>query len=80
MQPNRQSGDQHYSKRTPEKVRRGPDAPGAKLSQAQIAEMCAERAAGAEPAVLAEKYGISRITVWRQCKAYERTIVSRDTC
>ena len=34
MQPTRQRGDQHYSKRTPERVRRGPDAPGAKLNSA----------------------------------------------
>lgn len=74
MQPTRQSGDQHYSRRTPEKVRRGPNAPGAKLSAAQIADMCAERAAGAESGALAAKYGISRYTVWRHTKD-----VTRDT-
>lgn len=74
MQPNRQSGEQHYSKRTPEKVKRGPDAPGAKLSQAQIAEMCDAAAAGIEKTVLAEIYGVSRYTVWRHVKASEQAM------
>jgi hypothetical protein len=74
MQPTRQAGANHYSKRTPEKVRRGPDAPGAKLSETQIADMCAERAAGVAQTILAEKYQVSRYTVWRHTKD-----VTRDT-
>jgi len=69
MQPTRQKGDQHYSHRNPELVRRGPDAPGAKLSQAQIAAICAAAAAGVEKSAIAEMYGVSRITIWRHVKA-----------
>lgn len=59
-------GDQHYSHRTPEKVKRGADAPGAKLSAAQIEEIkwwCAEP--DANKTHIAAAYGVSRITIWR---------------
>jgi DNA invertase Pin-like site-specific DNA recombinase len=69
MQPTRQSGDQHYSKRTPHKVKRGVDAPGAKLSEFEIAEIRAAFDSGATKTDLARAYGVSRITIWRHLKA-----------
>lgn len=63
------SGDRHYSRRHPEWVRRGPDAPGAKLSTEQIAEIYALHDEGANMPELARAYGVSRITIWRHIKA-----------
>lgn len=66
MQPTRQKGDQHYSKRTPEKVKRGPDAPGAKLSaddRAAIRQMAC--VPGANHTRIGRMFGVSRQTVWR---------------
>lgn len=78
MQPTRQTGDDHYSRRTPEKIRRGPDAPGAKLRADDIEAMCAEWVRGSmDKAWLGRKYGVSRITVWRHLKA--RGLVTRET-
>lgn len=75
------SGAEHYSKRTPEKVRRGVDAPGAKLSAAQIEKLCADYDSGANKSELARIYGVSRITVWRHIKArgISRESVTRQT-
>lgn len=55
--------------RQPERVQRGADASGAKLSTEEIAAMCAAHARGASKTWLAKKYGVSRITVWRHVKA-----------
>lgn len=75
------SGAQHYSKRTPEKVKRGPDAPGAKLRAEDIAALCADYDNGANKSELARMYGVSRITVWRHIKARDisRERVTRQT-
>jgi hypothetical protein len=61
-----QRGDQHYSKRTPQKVRRGVDAPGAKLSavdRATIRHMC--DAPFANHTRIGRLFGVSRQTIWR---------------
>lgn len=55
--------------RQPERVQRGADASGAKLSNEEIHAMCAAAERGARPGWLAKKYGVSRITVWRHVKA-----------
>lgn len=68
MQPIRQSGDQHYSRRTPEKVRRGTESHAAKLSAAQITAIRAAFECGATKTALARQYGVSRITIWRHVK------------
>jgi len=65
----RPSGADHWSKREPDRVLRGSDAPGAKLSPEEITAMCAAFNRGARPGWLAKKYGVSRITVWRHVKA-----------
>lgn len=68
-QPARQSGDEHWTRRQPERVARGPDAAGAKLSAAQIGALCADWSAGQpKKTVLARRYGVSRVTVWRVLK------------
>ncbi len=63
------SGPHHWTRRTPELIRRGVDAPGAKLSAAQIAAMCEHfRVYRPTKSWLARRYGVSRITVWRHLK------------
>jgi len=66
------SGDQHYSKRTPEKVKRGPDAPGAKLSAADITRLYTYADGGWLPHELASHFDVSRQTIWRYLKARKR--------
>lgn len=66
----RQSGDQHWSRRTPERLRRGAESHAAKLTETAIAALCAEfRANRPRQTWLAHKYGVSRVTVWRHLKA-----------
>lgn len=64
------SGDEHWTRRAPERIPRGVTAPGAKLSAFEIDELCAAFASGSRNrSWLARKYGVSRITVWRHLKA-----------
>lgn len=67
-QPTRQSGAAHYSQRTPERVRRGVDAPGAKLGRGDIAAIRAAYETGVPPAVIADEWGVSRQTIWRHTR------------
>jgi hypothetical protein len=58
--PPRVSGDQHWTRRHPEKVLRGPRHPRAKFSDALVAEIRAERASkGTSLRGLAAAYGMS---------------------
>lgn len=68
----RQAGDQHWTRRTPDRVLRGTRAPGAKLSARAIRQICEAFDAGASQTWIAEKHHVSRITVWRQLKAHGR--------
>lgn len=63
------SGDSHWTRREPNRILRGVDAPGAKLSQAQITELCERHSSGETMPSLAREYGVSRITIWRHIKA-----------
>jgi transcriptional regulator of acetoin/glycerol metabolism len=66
------SGADHWTRRTPERIKRGTQAPGAKLSAFEIEELCAAYASGAtNKSALARQYGVSRITIWRHLKARE---------
>ena len=66
----RQSGDNHWTRRMPHRVRRGALASGAKLSEAQIAELCSIYARDRpKQGHLGRRFGISRVTVWRHLKA-----------
>ena len=64
-------GDQHYTRRHPEKVKRGTAAPGAKLTPPQILLVYAAVDGGANHSVLARALGVSRQTIWRHLKARE---------
>lgn len=67
---NRQSGDQHWTRRRPELVRRGTEGNGAKLSAQDIEQLCALYAANRPRQTwLADRFGVSRFTVWRHLKA-----------
>lgn len=60
------SGDRHYSRARPELVKRGTDAPGAKLSDAErraIVELGA--VPGANFTRIGRLFGVSRQTIWR---------------
>jgi hypothetical protein len=64
------AGDDHWTRRTPDRVRRGPDSHAAILTHADRADIRAVVAA--RPDVnrswLARKYGVSRVTIWRVTK------------
>lgn len=63
------SGDRHWTRRTPERVRRGADSHAAKLSEHDIDAICTTYAAlRPSKTWLARKYGVSRITIWRHLK------------
>lgn len=66
---NRQTGDQHWTRRQPDRVRRGTQGNSAKLTDEQVAALCAYYRGGAQQTWLAQKFGISRVTVWRYLKA-----------
>ena len=63
-----QSGDRHYSKRTPEKVKRGTNAPGAKLRPADILRLYQYADGGWRPHELASHFRVSRQTIWRHLR------------
>lgn len=67
-EPTRQRGDQHWTRRAPERILRGPAAPGAKLSPDGIERTTREFENGANQTWLARKYGVSRYTVWRHVR------------
>lgn len=63
-------GTLHWTHRYPDRVARGPAAAGAKLSAAQIDELC-ERWQSARPtkAWLARRYGVTYRTIHRHLRA-----------
>jgi hypothetical protein len=67
---NRQSGDQHWTRRRPDLVRRGAEGNGAKLSAQDIEQLCAIYAKDRpKQGHLGRRFGVSRATVWRHLKA-----------
>lgn len=62
------SGADHWTQRTPGKVLRGTSAPGAKLNEAQIAEVHELHAAGHNKTEIARMLGVARITIWRHLR------------
>lgn len=63
------AGDLHWTRRNPELIRRGAESHAAKLSVADIEDLCARFRAGCHNrSWLARKFGVSRITVWRHLK------------
>lgn len=69
-EPIRQSGDQHWTRREPDRILCGTRAPGAKLSTFEIEELCSAYDLGTmNKSELARFYGVARITIWRHLKA-----------
>lgn len=67
---NRQSGDSHWTRQYPERVRRGAAGNGARLTDEQIEEIIyLHTQCGSPQTWLAQRYGVSRVTVWRHIKA-----------
>ncbi len=62
------AGDRHWTRRTPERIKRGTDSHAAKLSAAAIDRMRQEFEGGASQTWLARKYGVSRYTIWRHLR------------
>lgn len=63
------AGDDHWTRREPDKIKRGPEAQGAKLSPEEIEEIGFRFKNGANQSWLARKYGVNRVTIWRHLKA-----------
>lgn len=59
------SGANHWSHRKPERVLRGPKAPGAKLTLSDITRLYAYADGGWLPHELASHFSVSRQTIWR---------------
>lgn len=68
--PTHPSGADHWTRRTPEKIARGPDASGAKLRDDDIDLICAFWRNGMRnKSDIGRRFGVTRITVWRHLKA-----------
>jgi len=63
------SGDRHWTRRMPDRVLRGTNANGAKLSDTDIARLYQYADGGWLPFELASHFGVSRQTIWRHLKA-----------
>lgn len=67
--PTHPSGPDHWTRRTPEKIKRGPDASGAKLRDDDIDLICAFHLAGANHTALGRLMGVHRKTIFRHLRA-----------
>jgi DNA invertase Pin-like site-specific DNA recombinase len=63
------SGDRHWTRAQPERVKRGTESHAAKLSREQIEDIGYWFEQGANQSWIARKFGVSRVTVWRHLKA-----------
>jgi len=61
-------GDRHWTKRTPERIRRGVESHAAKLSGADIARLYQYADGGWRPCELASHFQVSRVTIWRHLR------------
>lgn len=68
MKPIHASGADHWTRRNPEKIKRGTDSPIAKLTAAGIATIRDLDDAGLSPGAIAIVVGVSRSTVWRHLR------------
>ncbi len=62
------SGDRHWTRRKPERIRRGADSHAAKLSAAQIEAARVLHDNGYTKSEIARLLGVSRITIWRHLR------------
>lgn len=63
------SGDQHWTRRKPERILRGPAASGAKLSADDITRLYRYAKGGWMPHELASHFRVSRQTIWRYLRS-----------
>lgn len=69
--PAHPSGDAHWTRRTPEKIKRGTAAQGAKLRDDDIDLICAFWCSGMRnKSAIARRFGVTRVTVWRHLRAH----------
>lgn len=63
------SGDRHWTRRAPERLKRGADSHAAKLSEYDIDTICTIYSTYCtNKSWLARRFGVSRITIWRHLK------------
>lgn len=70
------SGDDHWSRRAPERVVANERHGMARLTDEDVARLRAERAAGADRATLASRYGVSRTHVSRIVSGRSRKVAA----
>lgn len=76
--PTHPSGENHWTRRMPERVVRGTAAAGAKLRDEDIDLICAFwRNGWHNKSAIGWHFGVSRITVWRHLKA--RGLIDRES-
>jgi transcriptional regulator of acetoin/glycerol metabolism len=63
------AGDRHWTRRKPDRIKRGAESHAAKLSVTDIVLIYQFADAGWQPSEIASHFGITRITVWRHLKA-----------
>jgi predicted DNA binding protein len=63
------AGARHWTRVKPDRILRGANAPGAKLTEEQIRAICVAFEAGEmNKSELARFHGVSRITIWRHIR------------
>lgn len=71
--PTHPSGDNHWTRRRPELLKRGTASPFAKLNARDIENLCAWHKTGNySQNWLARHFRVTRTTVWRHLKAHDR--------
>ena len=62
------SGDRHWTRRNPDRIRRGTASHAAKLSQAQIEAAQVLHENGYTKTEIARILGVARVTIWRHLR------------
>lgn len=62
------SGDRHWTRAQPERVKRGTDSHAAKLSPAQIKAAKVLHDNGCNKTEIARILGVARVTIWRHLR------------
>lgn len=63
------SGIRHWTRRKPERIKRGIDSHAAKLQPDDITLLYRFADAGWLPSQIASHFGVTRVTVWRHLKS-----------
>lgn len=62
------SGDRHWTRTQPERIRRGTDSHAAKLSREQIEAAKVLHDNGHTKSEIARMLGVARVTIWRHLR------------